>query len=213
MKVQTISGLIPLLPAVGLPARAVDAADRLGKRFARAARELGGDGREHGRAGAGDSADGRTVLLSVINPDELRRTLEEFFDEAAFLSPHGLRSVSKRYENNPYTLDGVPGRVDRLRAGRVDHEHVRRQLELARPDLDAAQLPRHPPVRASTSASSATTSSSSTRPGSGQQRTFGEIAQDLADRIVSIWLPDADGRRPVYGDTEKLRTTRPGRTT
>ena len=36
-------------------------------------------------------------------------TLEEFFDEAAFLSPHGLRAVSKRYENNPYTLPGVDG--------------------------------------------------------------------------------------------------------
>ena len=49
------------------------------------------------------------MLVSVIDPDDLRRTLEEFFDEAAFLSPHGLRAVSKRYENNPYTLDGVPG--------------------------------------------------------------------------------------------------------
>ena len=42
--------------------------------------------------------------------------------------------------------------------------------------------------------------------GSGEQKTFAEIAQDLADRIVAIWLPDADGRRPVYGDTEKLQT-------
>jgi hypothetical protein len=42
--------------------------------------------------------------------------------------------------------------------------------------------------------------------GSGQERTFGEIAQDLADRLVAIWLPDADGRRPVYGGTERLQT-------
>ena len=32
-----------------------------------------------------------------------------------------------------------------------------------------------------------------------------EIAQDLADRVLSIWLPDADGRRPVYGGTERLQ--------
>ena len=32
--------------------------------------------------------------------------------------------------------------------------------------------------------------------GSGEERTFAEIAQDLADRIVSIWLPGPDGRRP-----------------
>ena len=35
--------------------------------------------------------------------------------------------------------------------------------------------------------------------------TFGEIAQDLADRIVSIWLRGADGRRPVYGGTDRLQ--------
>ena len=45
VRVQTISGLIPLLPAVGLPMRAARAAARLGKRFARAARELRGDRR------------------------------------------------------------------------------------------------------------------------------------------------------------------------
>src|SRR3954451_17079365 len=42
--------------------------------------------------------------------------------------------------------------------------------------------------------------------GSGQERSLGWIAQDLADRIVAIWLPDANGRRPVYGGTERLQT-------
>ena len=37
--------------------------------------------------------------------------------------------------------------------------------------------------------------------GSGTSRTLGEIAQDLADRMVSIWLPGPDGRRPVFGGT------------
>ena len=41
--------------------------------------------------------------------------------------------------------------------------------------------------------------------GSGVERTFREIAQDLADRIVAIWLPDGDGRRPVFGGTERLQ--------
>src|ERR1700751_1111137 len=41
--------------------------------------------------------------------------------------------------------------------------------------------------------------------GSGGQSTFGEIAHDLADRIISIWLPGADGRRPLYGGNERLQ--------
>src|SRR6185312_12818333 len=73
VKVRTISSLIPLLPAVGLPAKAVALADKLGKRFARLREgweETGGSmiGRVR------ETPDGRTVLLSVVNPDELRRT-------------------------------------------------------------------------------------------------------------------------------------------
>ena len=41
--------------------------------------------------------------------------------------------------------------------------------------------------------------------GSGTERTFGEVAQDLADRILSIWLRGPDGRRPVYGGTERFQ--------
>ena len=49
--------------------------------------------------------------------------------------------------------------------------------------------------------------------GSGEQRTFGEVAQDLADRIIAIWLPDPNGRRPLFGGSKGCRPTRPGRTT
>jgi hypothetical protein len=42
--------------------------------------------------------------------------------------------------------------------------------------------------------------------GSGQELTFGEIAADLAERMIGIWLPGPDGRRPVYGGVEVLQT-------
>ena len=42
--------------------------------------------------------------------------------------------------------------------------------------------------------------------GSGEQRTFDEIARDLSRRLIAIWLPDADGRRPVYGGVELLQS-------
>ena len=145
----------------------------------------------------------------MIDPDELRHTLEEFFDEAAFLSPHGLRAVSKRYENNPYTLEGVAGRVDRLRAGRVDHDACSAATRTGAGRSGCRSTTSRSASSSSTSASSATTSSSSTRPARASERTFGEIAQDLADRLISIWLPGADGRRPLYGGTERLQT-RPG---
>ena len=84
--------------------------------------------------------------------------------------------------------------------------HVRRQLELARPDLDAGQLPGHPPVRASTSASSATTSSSSTRPARASSARSARSRRTSPTGSSRSGCPDADGRRPVYGGTEKLQT-------
>ena len=41
--------------------------------------------------------------------------------------------------------------------------------------------------------------------GSGTQATYAQVAQDLADRLLSIWLPGPDGRRPVYGGVTKLQ--------
>ena len=74
------------------------------------------------------------------------------------------------------------------------------------PGLDAGQLPRHPPVRA---VYQRFFGDDFTRRvpdrARGRSARFGEIAQDLADRLVAIWLPGADGRRPVYGGTERLQ--------
>ncbi len=42
--------------------------------------------------------------------------------------------------------------------------------------------------------------------GSGVERTLDEVADDVAGRLVSIFLDDADGRRPVFGGYEKFQT-------
>ena len=42
--------------------------------------------------------------------------------------------------------------------------------------------------------------------GSGEQLPLRDIAGDLADRLISIWLPGPDGRRPVYGGVELMQT-------
>ena len=97
-------------------------------------------------------------------------------------------------------VHGDPGRQRlhrRLRAGRVDHRHVRRQLQLARAGLVPGQPPHHRGRCAATASSSATTCWSSTRPGRGRRRRLGEIADDLAQRLVEP-VP-AGRRRPPPG--------------
>ena len=75
-------------------------------------------------------------ILSLVNEDKLRRILARMLDEERFLGPHGIRSISRWHLDHPYTFDvhgrRVPGAV---RAGRVDHRDVRRELQLARPGV------------------------------------------------------------------------------
>ena len=202
--VQTVAGLIPLLPAVALPARAQQVATRLGKRFARLRegwQESGGSLLGRVRL----SGDERSLLVSVIGPDRLARTLAPFFDEDAFLSPHGVRSVSKRYEGDPYTVPGLPGAT-------IDYEPAESTTDMYGGNSNW-RGPVWFPVNYLLIRSLVNfhrfygddlTLEYPT--GSGEQRTLLEIARDLANRLVAIWLPDADGRRPVYGGTERLQT-------
>jgi hypothetical protein len=204
VKVQTISGLIPVLPAIDLPPRAVEVAGALGKRFAR----LRESWAEAGGASVGrvqELGDERIAVLSVIPPEDLRHTLEAFFDEAAFLSPYGLRAVSKRYENNPYTLEGVVGAwIDYEPAESTTsmfggNSNWRGPIWMPLNYLAIRQFAINQRFFGDDFKVEYPT-------GSGEERTFGEIAQDLADRIIAIWLPGPDGRRPLYGGTERLQS-------
>ena len=212
VKVQTISGLIPVLPAVDLPPRAVDVAGALGKRFARL-RESWADGRrEQGRprARARRRAD-RGALGDRPRgpPAHARGVLRRGGVPLAARAPRGLEALREQ----PVHARGRRGSVDRLRAGRVDDVDVRRQLELARADLDAGQLPRDPPVRH--------------LPAVLRRRLQGRVPDRLG-RAAHVRRDRAGSRRPDHRDlaaraptaaarsTEApsgCRPTRPGRTT
>ena len=203
VKVQTIAGMIPLLPAINVPPRTVEQAARLGKRFARARERLAGEdrstvGRVHLRP------EERSASISVLGPEQLRLALRSFFDEEAFLSPYGVRSVSRRYLGNPYSVPNVPGAT-------IDYEPA----ESTTPMYGGNSNWRGPiwfPVNYLLVRSLVQfhgvfgdeyTLEYPT--GSGRQATLLEISQDLADRLVSIWRRGPDGRRPVYGGVEKLQ--------
>ena len=64
------------------------------------------------------------------------RSSTVMLDEAEFLGPHGIRSISRRHLDQPYPFDCDGQHYEvALSAGRVRHRDVRRQLELARPGL------------------------------------------------------------------------------
>jgi hypothetical protein len=199
VEVETLVGLIPALPAVSISLDDSDRLLRLRKLFAR---RMGHAERDRTAGRVQTTGSSRRLLLSVVSTEQLRRMAEALFDEEAFLSPHGLRSLSRRqpfYEVPGLPDEGIGYEPAESRAAMyggnsnwrgpvwfpVNYLVIRALLQ-----YDAYFGPgftlEYPT-------------------GTGTFRSLREIADDLADRLVSIWLPDADGRRPVFGGTELLQ--------
>ncbi len=139
-------------------------------------------------------------LLSMVGQDQLLRILVRMLDEKEFLSPYGLRALSKAHLEEPFTvtLGGSefsvgyePGEsMTEVFGGNSNWrgpiwfpvnflliEALRRFNRFFGDDL----LIEYPT-------------------GSGRKMQLGEIADDLSRRLVNLFLDDADGRRPVFGD-------------
>ena len=144
-------------------------------------------------------------LASILDETKLRRVLAKMLDENEFLSQFGIRSLSRYHADHPVRHPRRrPGVPRRLPAGRVRHRHVRRQLELARPDLDAGQRPDHP------------------GPAAVLHLLRRRLHRRMPDRLRPADEPvpggrgdrapagrtssckDKDGRRPVYGGTAEV---------
>ena len=102
LRTRSISGLIPLLAVNSFAASSVKAIPSLdvGPRLAQLGEERGAPFDAISHLGSWNHD---RVLFSIVPPDRLRRILERVFDEEEFLSPYGIRSLSKIYGNNPYS--------------------------------------------------------------------------------------------------------------
>lgn len=144
-------------------------------------------------------------LLSILNKNKLERVLGYMLDENEFLSPHGIRSLSRYHADHPFVfnVDGQEYRVPYLPGESntgmfggnsnwrgpvwmpVNALIVRALLNLYTfyGDEFKVQCPT----------------------GSGHYMTLFEVAQELSRRLTSTFLRDSDGKRPVYGGTAKFQ--------
>ncbi len=144
-------------------------------------------------------------IIAVVNPERLRRILSKLLDENEFLSPHGIRSLSKFHQQNPYLFhtNGQEYRVDYSPAesntgtfgGNSNwrgpvwfpvNVMIIRALQnfyLYHGDNFKVECPT----------------------GSGKMMNLFEVSQEIAERLARIFLRDESGRRPVYGGMEKFQ--------
>ena len=78
--------------------------------------------------------------MSIFNKQKIERVLAYMLDENEFLGPHGIRSLSRYHLDHPFVFHRRVVRNTRSSTcRRIEYRHVRRQLQLARPGLDAGQ--------------------------------------------------------------------------
>ena len=71
------------------------------------------------------SARGVRRLLSLANRKQLKRILSRMLDETEFLSPHGVRALSRYHEDHPYEVAGERAhQPSELRARGIQHRRV-----------------------------------------------------------------------------------------
>jgi hypothetical protein len=145
-------------------------------------------------------------LLAVVDEERLRRVLQVMLDENEFLSPHGIRALSRFHQSNPYKL-----RVDGMEH-RVDYEPAESSTGLFGGNsnwrgpvwfpvnyliIESLQKFHH---------YLGTDFKVECPTGSGQMKTLWEVAAEISRRLNSIFLRDEEGKRPVYGGTEKFQS-------
>ena len=145
----------------------------------------------------------KDILLTVTPRDRLERMLHYLFDENEFLSPYGIRSVSKFHEKHPYTY-AVNGTVYS-----VDYEPAEGKTGMFGGNSNwrgPVWLPiNYMIIQALKTYDHFYGDSLKVEfpSGSGNKVTLGEAARLLSLRVASLFLPDAKGHRPVHGGEER----------
>jgi hypothetical protein len=203
MKVRSLVGLLPLAATTVIPEEVIERFPRIAERvrdFLAKHPELSANIHPISKPGVNG-----VRLLAILNETKLRRILTRMLDEERFLSPYGIRSLSRWHLEHPYVLSvhGEEYKVQYLPAESntglfggnsnwrgpiwmpVNVLLIRGLLLFYQyyGDDFKVELPT----------------------GSGNFVTLFEVARDLSGRLAKIFLADETGRRPVYGSTTKFQ--------
>ena len=151
-----------------------------------------------------DGSEGR--LLSIVSPDRLDRVLRYVLDENEMLSAHGVRALSAMHREHPFSVElgGTKFEVDYepgestsgLFGGNsnwrgpvwfpINYLVIEATRRFARffGDDHLVECPT----------------------GSGNLLNLTQVADELARRLISLFRDDDNGRRPCFGDVEKMQT-------
>jgi hypothetical protein len=149
---------------------------------------------------------GARRLLAIADRDKLRRILQKMLDEKEFLSPYGIRALSKFHAENPYIFEcnGYQSQVDYEPAESSTNlfggnSNWRGPIWFPVNFLLIESLQKFHYYFGDDFKVECPT-------GSGRMMTLWEVAAELSQRLLRIFLRDSSAQRPVYGGTLTFQT-------
>jgi hypothetical protein len=206
LKVRSVVGLLPMCAITVIEKYQRDRLPGVVEHLRKRLREMPEVAASIHPTGPGHLGVDERGILALVNPEKLQRILGKLLDENEFLSPHGIRAVSRYHAQHPYVFNvhGAEYRVDYLPAESnngmfggnsnwrgpiwmpMNALIIRALLELYLYYGDAVR------VECPT--------------GSGKMMNLFEVSHEISKRLTRIFLRDEQGRRPVYGGMERFQT-------
>ena len=145
-------------------------------------------------------------FLSLVNRERLACVLRLMLDESEFLSPHGIRSLSRYHREHPYTLrlDGAEHQIDYQPAESQTglfggNSNWRGPIWFPINFLIIEALQKFHYFLGDELQVECPT-------GSGRRLNLWQVSLELERRLTRLFLRDGNGRRPFYGTTEKFQS-------
>jgi hypothetical protein len=205
IKVRSMVGMIPMLASGIVGEGLLQRAQLFGKTFASRFRhldfdELAAQGLLTGEPGS------QQLLLGMVGIDRVLHLVSLLVDEQEFLSSHGLRALSAHHREHPYVLDveGVHATIDYEPAESTTsmfggNSNWRGPVWYPLNYLVSSALDRYGRFLGDGVTVDFPT-------GPGQKLSLRAVAAEIRKRNVSLFLLDAQGRRPCFGPYEKMQT-------
>ena len=202
LRVRSMVGLIPLFAVETLDPELIDKLPGFKRRlqwFVENRPELS----EHIETESTDAGPRR--FLSLVNRHRLKRVLHYMLDENEFLSSYGIRALSRHHADHPYKLavNGTEYRVDYEPAESSTglfggNSNWRGPIWFPVNFLLIESLQKFHYFLGDNYKVECPT-------GSGQTANLWEVAGEISQRLTCIFTRGADGRRPVFGGTDKFQ--------
>jgi hypothetical protein len=205
LKVRSMVGLLPLCATTAIEAWQRERVPRLLEVMRERRRQMPGLFDSIHPTGPGHLGVADRGIIALVDKDKLRRILSRMLDENEFLSPYGIRALSRYHAEHPYVFS-VQGQEYRVQYTPAESDTAmfggnRNWRGPIWAPLNAmlirALLQFYTYYGDNFKVECPT--------GSGNWMNLFEVSKEIADRLARIFLRDGSGRRPIFGGADKFQ--------